>query len=223
MVELTLIRHGQAQTGAKDEASYDSLSDLGHQQAGWLGAVLRERQPFDQIISGAMTRQIETAQSMQLTGVPHSTDARLNELDYFGLAESLRVSHGVEIPRDIQSFALHVPQILNVWRDGNMDAGLETYDEFCSRIMGALHNAAGQNGAAGQDGRIVLVTSTGVIATLAAIALGLDMVKKTKLFLRVMNTSVHKFELVGNDLHLNQFGAIPHLETPDRAYARTYG
>lgn len=217
MVELTLIRHGQAQTGAKDEASYDSLSDLGHQQARWLGEVLREGQPFDQVISGVMTRQIETVESMALAGVPHNTDARLNELDYFGLAESLRASDGVAIPGDIQSFALHVPQLLDVWRNGNVDGGLETYDEFCSRIMGALHNAAGQ------DGRIVLVTSTGVIATLAAIALGLDMVKKTKLFLKVMNTSVHKFELVGGDLHLTQFGAIPHLEQPNRTHARTYG
>lgn len=217
MVELTLIRHGQAQTGAKDEASYDSLSDLGHQQARWLGDSLRDVQAFDQVISGAMTRQIETTQSMALAGVSHSTDARLNELDYFGLAESLRASHGIDIPRDMQAFALHVPQVLDAWRDEKVDDGLETYEEFCSRIMGALHNAAGQ------DGRIALVSSTGVIATLAAIALGLDMVKKTKLFLRVMNTSVHKFELVGDDLHLIQFGAIPHLEHPDRAHARTYG
>jgi len=217
VVELTLIRHGQAQTGAKDEASYDSLSDLGHQQARWLGEVLRDGPSVDQIISGVMTRQIETVESMALAGVPHSMDARLNELDYFGLAESLRASDGVEIPRDIQSFALHVPQVLDVWRGGKVDAGLETYDEFCSRIMGALHNAAGQNG------RIVLVTSTGVIATLAAISLGLDMVKKTKLFLKVMNTSVYKFELAGEDLHLTQFGAIPHLEHPDRINAQTFG
>jgi len=217
VVELTLIRHGQAQTGAKDEASYDSLSDLGHQQARWLGEALQGVQPFDQVISGAMTRQIETADSMALAGVPHSIDARLNELDYFGLAESLRLSHEIDIPRDMQAFALHVPQVLDAWRDGNVDEGLETYDAFCRRIRGALHNAAGQ------DGRIALVSSTGVIATLAAIALGLDMVKKTKLFLRVMNTSVHKFELTNDDLHLTQFGAIPHLEHPDRAHARTYG
>ena len=217
MVELTLIRHGQAQTGAKDEASYDSLSDLGHQQARWLGEVLREGPSFDQVISGVMTRQIETVESMALAGVPHSTDARLNELDYFGLAESLRASDGVEIPTNIQDFAQQMPQLLDVWRNGKMHTDLETYNAFCSRIMGALHNAAGQ------DGRIVLVTSTGVIATLAAISLGLDMVKKTKLFLKVMNTSVHKFELEGDDLHLTQFGAIPHLEHPDRVDAQTFG
>ena len=216
MVELTLIRHGQAQTGAQDEASYDSLSDLGHQQAQWLGETLRGGVPFDRIISGDMKRQIQTAEGLAL-GVHHSIDARLNELDYFGLAASLKASHGVDIPNDIQSFAQHVPQVLDVWRQGGMNGDLETYEEFCSRIMGALHNAAGQ------DGRTLLVTSTGVIATLAAIALGLDMVKKTKLFLRVMNTSVHRFDLVGNELHLTQFGAVPHLERPDRVHARTYG
>ena len=46
MVELTLVRHGQAQTGARDEASYDSLSNLGH-QARWLGEVLRQEHPYD--------------------------------------------------------------------------------------------------------------------------------------------------------------------------------
>ena len=216
MVELTLIRHGQAQTGAQDEASYDNLSDLGHRQARWLGETLRGGVPFERIISGGMKRQVQTAEGLAL-GVHHSIDARLNELDYFGLAASLKASHGVDIPNDIQSFAQHVPQVLDVWRQGGMNGDLETYDEFCSRIMGALHNAAGQ------EGRAVLVTSTGVIATLSAIALGLDMVKKTKLFLRVMNTSVHKFELLGDELHLTQFGAVPHLERPDRVYAQTYG
>ncbi len=216
MVELTLIRHGQAQTGAQDEASYDNLSDLGHRQARWLGETLRDGVPFERIISGGMKRQVQTAEGLAL-GVHHSIDARLNELDYFGLAASLKASHGVDIPDDIQSFAQHVPQVLDVWRQGGMNGDLETYDEFCSRIMGALHNAAGQ------EGRTVLVTSTGVIATLSAIALGLDMVKKTKLFLRVMNTSVHKFELLGDELHLTQFGAVPHLERPDRVYAQTYG
>jgi len=216
VVELTLIRHGQAQTGAQDEASYDNLSDLGHRQARWLGETLRDGVPFERIISGDMKRQVQTAEGLAL-GVHHSIDARLNELDYFGLAASLKASHGVDIPNDIQSFAQHVPQVLDVWRQGGMNGDLETYDEFCSRIMGALHNAAGQ------EGRAVLVTSTGVIATLSAIALGLDMVKKTKLFLRVMNTSVHKFELLGDELHLTQFGAVPHLERPDRVYAQTYG
>ncbi len=217
MVELTLVRHGQAQTGAKDEASYDSLSDLGHQQARWLGQSLRGLEPYERVISGTLTRQIETAQSMGLTELPHDTDPRLNELDYFGLSESLRDTHGVEIPYDIQSFALHVPQVLQVWRAGEVSADLESYEQFCQRITDALADVA-------RDGRRTLVvTSTGVIATLAALALGLDVLKKSRVFLRVMNTSVHKFDWVDGDLYLSQFGAVPHLDVPGRQAARTYG
>lgn len=40
MTHITLIRHGQANTEARDEVSYDRLSELGHQQAAWLGAHL---------------------------------------------------------------------------------------------------------------------------------------------------------------------------------------
>ena len=42
MSHITLVRHGQANTTARDEENYDKLSDLGHQQARWLGAHLRD-------------------------------------------------------------------------------------------------------------------------------------------------------------------------------------
>ncbi len=215
MTEVTLIRHGQAQTGAKDEKSYDRLSDLGHEQAAWLGEYIQQSLPFDLVISGALTRQIETVQSMKLNQIPHRIDDRLNELDYFGLSKSLHNSHGVPFPEDPVSFAAHVPQILGVWQQGKIDPGLETYDSFHHRIVGALKDAVRQ------DGRVLLATSTGVIATLAAISLGLDAGSKGKLFLSVAHTSIHKFELRGDELHLIQFGATPHLDRPDRAHARS--
>ena len=37
MGEIILVRHGQANSAANDEEGYDRLSDLGHQQAKWLG------------------------------------------------------------------------------------------------------------------------------------------------------------------------------------------
>lgn len=215
MTELTLVRHGQANTGAKDEASYDRLSELGHQQARWLGEYLGQIHGFDRIVSGAMRRQIETARGLNLGGLPHSKDARLNELDYFGLSHSLRDSHGVPFPDSQSSFAAHVPQVLDVWRAGGINVDVESYDDFRTRIFSALTDAAAY------DGRTLLVTSTGVIATLTAIALGLDTGAKTKMFLSVAHTSVHKFELRGDDLFLTQFGGTPHLDTSDRRHART--
>lgn len=217
MVELTLVRHGQAQTGARDEASYDQLSDLGHQQARWLGEVLRQDHPYDRIISGAMTRQVETAQSLGLPELPHKIDPRLNELDYFGLAESLRQNEGIDIPYDMQSFALHVPQVLDAWRNRRVHDHLESYDDFRNRIRAAVADAAGLGG------RSLLVTSTGVIATLTAMALDLDIAMKTRIFLRIRNTSVHRFVWQGGELHLSQYGATPHLDHAARNHALTYG
>ena len=55
MVEIILVRHGQANSAANDEEGYDRLSDLGHQQAKWLGEYLRSREkPFDKVISGGL-------------------------------------------------------------------------------------------------------------------------------------------------------------------------
>jgi broad specificity phosphatase PhoE len=227
---LTLIRHGQARTGAKDEKSYDNLSTHGHTQARWLGDCLRQQAPVTRLISGTMKRQIQTAESLALPDVALETDPGLNELDYFGLAQSLHSQHGVPIPEQAAAFAAHLPQVLHRWRTGQLDPALETYDAFRNRIFNALRAAAKhsirEQGSAAHTatqtpGQLLLVTSTGVIATLAAIALGLDTAMKSKLFLRVENTSVHKFALKGNALHLLQFGATPHLDQPDRHQAKT--
>src|SRR6056297_3369689 len=49
VAEIILVRHGQANSHATDEQSYDRLSDLGREQARWLGAHLRTTKPhFDQ-------------------------------------------------------------------------------------------------------------------------------------------------------------------------------
>lgn len=209
MTELTLIRHGQANSGAKDEASYDSLSDLGQTQARLLGEYLQETGGFDRVISGAMKRQVQTAEGLNLAGKPFHTDARLNELDYFGLSHAVNASHGVAFPDSPEGFAQQIPQVLQVWRDDGVHEGLESYDAFRTRILAALHDAA-------KDGPAVLVTSTGVISTLVSIALRLEIEAKSKMFLMVQNSSVHKFELREDELYLTQFGATPHLDHPER-------
>lgn len=215
MHDLTLIRHGQAQTGATDEASYDSLSDLGHQQARWLGEHIQQSHGYDRVISGAMNRQIQTAQSVGLDA-PHHVDARLNEMDYFGLADSLTQTRGIPFPTTEAAFIAHLPQVLNAWRTGDILDGLETYADFSARIHGALTDAATHNG------RTLIVTSTGVISTLATLALELDVPGKSKLFMSVAHTSLHRFALRADGLHLTQFAATPHLDHADRLHAKTY-
>lgn len=215
MTELILIRHGQANTGATDEASYDRLSDLGRQQARHLGEYMRQSGAEYRVISGAMTRHIQTAEEMAVHNHPLPTDPRLNELDYFALSHSALATHGVAFPESQADFAYQMPQVLDIWRRNEMQDGIESYEAFRARIFAALTDAA-------KDGPAVLVSSGGVIATLVAIALHLETAAKTKMLLTIHNTSVHKFELRGDELFLTQFGATPHLDQPERAHMKTH-
>lgn len=216
MLDVTLIRHGQAQTGAKDEASYDKLSDLGHQQATWLGEHLdAHHSDYDLVISGSMRRQVETAQSLRLD-LPHETDPRLNEIDYFGLAHRLYQEKGIGFPTDQAGFEQHIQDILAFWSSTDVGSDLESYDAFTKRIQSALAEAT----SSGQ--RTILVTSTGVIATFMALALNLDRKAHAQAFLGVAHTSKHRFTLQSEQVTLRQYGAIPHLERPDRSHAVTF-
>src|SRR5574338_357101 len=62
-----LVRHAQASFGAKD---YDRLSELGRQQARWLGGYFAERGlRFARVLSGTLARQQDTAREL-LARVP---------------------------------------------------------------------------------------------------------------------------------------------------------
>lgn len=210
-----IVRHGQANTGATDEASYDRLSELGHQQAAWLGEHLRSTLQIDLIIHGAMRRQRQTAASLGLTGVPMEEDARLNELNYFDMARHMMNHHGLTEPYDEPSFAEFLPELLKVWQADDMPTGVERFSDFTARICAALEDASHRTG------RVLLVSSTGVIATLAGLALDLDPWRNSKLFLAVSHTSITKFEVGPGQLFLSQFVATPHLDRTDREGMRT--
>ena len=217
MTEVILIRHGQANSGARSEADYDRLSPLGRQQAAWLADHLKETGEIRRVVSGTLQRQIDTAKAIATAGtLDYAVDPRLNEIDYFTLAEALKRSRGVPFPSTPEEFATHVPQVLDIWRSGAADPDHESYDAFRARVIEVLKEAAESGPGA------ALVTSTGVIAMLIAVALGLASDAKAQLFLRIRNTSVHRFELLGDSVFLTQFGATPHLDRPERYRSRTY-
>lgn len=216
MSEIIMVRHGQAQTGAKDEASYDKLSELGHRQAAWLGEYWADKGAVDRVLSGTMRRQIETGQSMALAGASYAQDNRLNEMDYFGLARFLKEHSNLSVPTSQEEFQTHVRDVLGAWSRAEVGDDLESYADFRGRILDCVREVAASSE------RTVIVSSTGVIATLMAVALDLDMARKTDVFLKIAHTSVHRFEIVGDDVRLIQFCATPHLDTPDRLDLRTH-
>ncbi|MBR2656181.1 histidine phosphatase family protein [Yoonia sp.] len=213
MGEIILVRHGQANSSAQDEAGYDKLSDLGHQQARWLGDYLRDRErPFDKVISGSLRRHRETAAGLGYEAP--TIDPRLNEMDYFNLGRALQDVHGVPFPGP-DEFAAHVPQVMQAWHRAEI-MGVETFSSFETRVTGVLAEAA-QPGA-----RVLCITSGGVIGMIIRHLLDLDPTRMAHILLPIMNSSVHRVHVIPQGPILASFNAVPHLDMPDRAHALTH-
>lgn len=212
MGDIILVRHGQANSQATTEEDYDRLSDLGKTQAGWLGEWLRAHDyQFDHVVSGTLVRHRQTVDGM---GYDAEEDARLNELDYYTLSNALHRVKGEPLPTG-DSFADHMPKVFAAWREAEIE-GAEPYHAFEDRVAALLADAA-------RPGRRVLcVTSGGVIGMVLRHLLDLDLLKLSRVMLPIWNTSIHRLHVRDTETILAGYNAIPHLEAPDRAYARTY-
>ncbi|UWQ58598.1 histidine phosphatase family protein [Leisingera caerulea] len=215
MSHITLIRHGQANTSARDEASYDRLSDLGHQQAAWLGDHLRSSgNHHPRVYCGTLTRHIETAASMGYTDAVQ--DSRLNEMEYFTLAEAMRDQHGLPIPQEREGFVEHLPKVFTAWAADEISEPYESWLQFETRTRQALEEIAAGEGPA------LVVTSGGLISMALRQAMGLDTTGMARLALAIMNTSMHRLFPIGGHWSPVLFNAVPHLEAPDRHFAQTH-
>lgn len=212
MGDIILVRHGQANSQATTEEDYDRLSDLGRTQSQWLGAWMRDHgYAFDHILSGTLTRHRQTVEGM---GVEAEEDQRLNEIDYYRLSERLHQVKGEPLPT-ADSFVDHMPKVFAAWSMAEIE-GNETYEAFENRIESLLAEAA-------VPGRRVLcVTSGGVIGMVLRQLLDLDLMKMSRVMLPIWNTSIHRLHVREGETMLAGYNAIPHLENPDRAHARTH-
>ncbi|WIY27049.1 histidine phosphatase family protein [Parasedimentitalea psychrophila] len=216
MSHITLVRHGQANTGARDEISYDKLSPLGHQQAAWLGDQLRDSAAHHpRVYCGTLIRHYETAQGMGAAD-NITRDPRLNEMEYFSLAQLMEQQHGLEIPTEREGFVQHLPAVFAAWAADEIDNPPESWGDFNSRVSSALTEISKG------DGPALVVTSGGLIAIAMRHALGLDTKATARMALAIMNTSMHRLHPIGGHLCPVLFNAVPHLETPDRHYAQTH-
>ncbi len=216
MSHITLIRHGQANTNALTEEDYDRLSDLGHQQSEWLGAHFKATQNFhSRLYTGTLRRHRETAASMA-TGLEPVEDARLNELEYFTMAQAYEAEHGVPAPTEASQFAEHFPKVMQAWQNDEIDGAPERFSAFEARISEALAEIGTGQGPA------LVVTSGGVIAMAMRSHLALDVPAMARMGLAIFNSSVHRLYPIGGTWSPACFNAVPHLEAPERHYAQTH-
>lgn len=215
---VTLVRHGQANSAARDEEDYDRLSDLGWQQARWLGGYFDQSgERFARVYSGTLRRHVETA-----NGIGHASedditrDPRLNEMAYFNMAQALQVQHDIPIPQAREAFIDHLPVLLRHWQEDRLADIPESFADFETRVKAALDEIAAGEGPA------LVVTSGGLIGMAMRIVMGLDIPAMAHLCLAIENTSVHRVQPLPSGLAMTQFNAIPHLDTPDRRHARSH-
>lgn len=215
MSHITLIRHGQANTEARDEAGYDRLSPLGHRQSEWLGAYLRDSASHHaRVYCGTLTRHVETARGMGHADAIR--DPRLNELEYFTMARLLERQKGVAVPVEREGFVAHLPAVFAAWQNDDIENPPESFAAFESRVSQALADIGSGNGPA------LVITSGGLIAMAMRQVLGLDTQAMARMALAIMNTSMHRLFPIGDRLSPVLFNAVPHLETPERHFAQTH-
>lgn len=223
MSEFLLIRHGQASFGADD---YDKLSELGWQQARWLGEYLAgSDQHFDAILTGKLRRHRETAQGIcQGLGIAEQglcEHSGLNEFDFHSVVAAYLRQHPDQTPTDTSDarpFFRVLKKSMQAWREGELDAAKvpESWAQFEQRVGAALqhirHNHQGQ--------RLLVVSSGGAIAMAMKHVLGYgdDMVMNINM--QVINSSLSRFVFSERAIRLASFNNTPHLEA--RQHAITY-
>lgn len=217
MTRVTLVRHGQAQTGAQDEESYDNLSALGIEQARWLGEYLNGTgHGVRRILAGPMRRQQQTAEHVAAAlALPVETDERLVEINYFALAASMQERHAAPMPNGRDEFLVHFPQVMAAWKAGEISCPDESFTDYESRVHDALTDAEDAGGT-------MLVTSGGIIGMAMRHILGLETDAFAHVLLQICNTSLHRYQIEAGERRLMTFNATPHLDTAGREASRTY-
>lgn len=231
---IYLIRHGQA--GTRD--NYDTLSDVGQQQARLLGEHLAAQQvEFAAVVSGSLNRQRRTAEiaceAMARRGasVPDiTTDERWNEFSLLSVYKSI----ARRLMKEDEQFARDVVEMQEaIRRDPHTTAGAtgrcdqavirawmenrfpeleveESWELFRSRIHSCVETFNGHERA------VAVFTSATPIAIHAGAALALTNDKLISILGVIYNTSLSVLRRKDDDLRLFTFNSVAHLDPATR-------
>lgn len=232
MTEIVLVRHGQASFG---KADYDALSAAGVVQSRHLGEWLaRGARPFDAVLCGRMRRHRDTLAGIATAHAhaPLRAGDELPALDEFDHEAVMRafaqlepahphvVAFQGEAGRDPRIIYAFLRSALEHWADGRLDAQLqEPWPAFCARIERGVAQVLGH---ARDCERVLVVTSGGVMAQFARIALDLSGRRTVALNLSIRNTGISTFQARDGTLELTSWNALPHLAEPSHHALWTY-
>lgn len=223
MAKLFIVRHGQAAFG---QSNYDCLSELGHQQARWLGDYFAERGiTFSHVVAGTLARQQDTARSI-LAGMGDDsaaikTHAGLNEYDgeavYTGYTG--KGDQHLHQKADFRDYWQTFRAAYEAWIDDRIPAISETWSGFGERIDAALTEAlAGR----ARDEAVLVVTSGGVIGRTVNQLMGGPAATAIELNFQFRNAAFCEVIVGRSAQRLLSYNSIPHLDRPGRRDAITH-
>ena len=218
MVQIFLVRHGQANSEAKDEVSYDKLSPLGKIQAGWLGQYFKKNEfNFDVCFSGTLLRQRDTADLLECHNRKEIIrNPGLNEIQYYTLSTLVEQQFKKPPPKTGLDFEQHFEFIMSKWQSNEIVNVPESFVDFEERVSGVFEILRNSGD------RVLEITSGGIIAKALQNCLGLSDKIMIKFLLASMNTGVTILNYSNGQFNVEQINALPHLDHSSRIRSRTY-
>jgi broad specificity phosphatase PhoE len=222
MPYLYLVRHAQPDFAGH----YDSVTQLGLQQAAWLGEHFAARGlRFARTISGSLVRQSGTLETMlrHLPSAPAptvdpasmSTTQPACSAHFIAATRSHFAPPGIVAATSLQSATRCTPGRATT----ALARGWESWQDFGRRVTAAADAAcAGLEPSAA----VLVVTSGGVIGRLVADALAAGPDAAIQLNLQTRNTGVTEMVRGRSAQRVVAFNAVPHLERADREHAVTH-
>lgn len=219
-MRLLAVRHGQAAFGTDD---YDRLSERGWQQARRLGDWLAGHgECFAHVVCGGMRRHRETWQAVaegyraRGLALPEAeTDVAFNEFDHHAVIAGFideQPQHPAVVAHlkdrtDLRAVAAMLREAFCCWSRGELQRCGEPWLDFRARTR----QAGEQLHARARDGGVLLLSSGGVIAQLAAAALEAPDARAVELNLALRNSALSEFHALPDGFRLGSWNALPHL------------
>lgn len=237
MLQLLLIRHGQANSGGED---YDELTETGRLQAKRAGQWLATMGfRFDRFVHGGLKRQQQTL-AIILGELYASEKITPKEEIHPGLAEfDLKVFY--VLASEMRHKNAEFADVLKAWnkaRKSQPGSGTDEKGGIFKRLMSLVITEWTRRGESFTEAesfpafqrrvlslfaieseipqRILAVTSGGPISLMTGSALGLDTAGSLALIRRIYNTSLHELVLKDGRRDLACFNAVPHLALAER-------
>jgi len=231
-----LVRHGQA--GTRD--AYDLLSELGRRQSRLLGEYfLSQGMEFTAAYAGAMLRQQQTAAEVRMAytsaRIPFPEiiiDSQWNEFDlahvyreiapllceadpefreeYDELRRQVRQSAGNHDAEVHRRWRPCDTKVVEAWIAGRFSYSGETWNQFRGRVAACRQLFSN----APREANILAFTSATPAAILTGLALDISDGRVRQLAGVLHNASYTVLRQRGDQVHVFQFNAVPHLREP---------